>query len=104
MSTQTKQVKAVRFHQAGGPEVFKLEQVNIPAPGPQEIHLEVTAIGLNRVDSMFRSGHFSEQPVFPSALGFEAAGIIESVGEDVKGLVPGEVVSVVPAFSNHQYG
>jgi NADPH:quinone reductase-like Zn-dependent oxidoreductase len=104
MSSQTKQVKAVRFHQAGGPEVLKLEQVNIPAPGPQEVRLEVKAIGVNRVDSMFRSGYYSEQPIFPSMLGFEAAGIIESVGEEVKDLVPGEVVSVVPVFSNHQYG
>ncbi|MDB5283026.1 MAG: Alcohol dehydrogenase zinc-binding domain protein [Bacteroidota bacterium] len=104
MSTQTKQVKGIRFHQAGGPEVLKLEQVNIPAPGPQEVRLEVKAIGVNRVDSMFRSGHYSYQPIFPSMLGFEAAGIIEAVGEEVKGLVPGEVVSVLPAFSNHQYG
>jgi NADPH:quinone reductase-like Zn-dependent oxidoreductase len=104
MSTQTEQVKGVRFHQAGGPEVLKLEQVNIPAPGPQEVRLEVKAIGVNRVDSMFRSGYYSEQPIFPSLLGFEAAGIIESVGEEVKDFVPGEIVSVVPAFSNHQYG
>src|SRR5476651_1486508 len=104
MSTQAKEVQGVRFHQAGGPEVLKLEKVNIPAPGPQEVRLEVKAIGLNRVDSMFRSGYYSEQPIFPSLLGFEAAGIIESVGEEVKDFVPGEVVSVVPAFSNHQYG
>ena len=94
MSTQTKQVQGVRFHQAGGPEVLKLEQVNIAFPGPREVRLQVKAIGLNRVDSMFRSGYFSEQPIFPSMLGFEAAGIIESVGEEVKGLVPGDVVSL----------
>ena len=104
MSTQTKKAKSVRFYQAGGPEVLKLEQVNIPAPGAREVRLQVKAIGLNRVDSMFRSGYYSEQPVFPSMLGFEAAGIIESVGEEVKDFVPGEAVSVVPAFSNHQYG
>ncbi|MFC0512959.1 zinc-dependent alcohol dehydrogenase family protein [Mucilaginibacter angelicae] len=104
MSTQTKQVKGIRFHQVGGPEVLKLEQVSIPAPGPQEVRLEVKAIGLNRVDSMFRSGNYSYQPIFPSMLGYEAAGIIEAVGEEVKDLVPGEVVSVLPAFSNQQYG
>jgi NADPH:quinone reductase-like Zn-dependent oxidoreductase len=104
MSTQAKEVQGVRFHQAGGPEVLKLEQVNVPAPGPQEVRLEVKAIGLNRVDSMFRNGYYSEQPIFPSMLGFEASGIIESVGAEVKDFVPGDPVSVVPAFSNHQYG
>jgi NADPH:quinone reductase-like Zn-dependent oxidoreductase len=104
MSTQAKEVQGVRFHQAGGPEVLKLEQVNVPAPGPREVRLEVKAIGLNRIDSMFRSGYYSEQPIFPSMLGFEASGIIESVGAEVKDFVPGDSVSVVPAFSNHQYG
>jgi NADPH:quinone reductase-like Zn-dependent oxidoreductase len=104
MSTQAKEVQGVRFHQAGGPEVLKLERVKVPAPGPREVRLEVKAIGLNRVDSMFRSGYYSEQPIFPSMLGFEASGIIESVGAEVKDLVPGDSVSVVPAFSNHQYG
>jgi NADPH:quinone reductase-like Zn-dependent oxidoreductase len=104
MSTQAKEVQGVRFHQAGGPEVLKLEQVNVPAPGPREVRLEIKAIGLNRIDSMFRSGYYSEQPIFPSMLGFEASGIIESVGAEVKDFVPGDSASVVPAFSNHQYG
>ena len=104
MSTTIKHAKGVRFHEAGGPEVLQLEEVSVPAPGLQEVRLQVKAIGLNRVDSMFRMGYFSEQPIFPSMLGFEAAGIVESVGEQVTGLAPGDVVSVVPAFSNHQYG
>ena len=48
MSTQAKEVQGVRFHQAGGPEVLKLEQVNVPAPGPHEVRLEVKAIGQPR--------------------------------------------------------
>ncbi|TWI96649.1 NADPH:quinone reductase-like Zn-dependent oxidoreductase [Mucilaginibacter frigoritolerans] len=104
MSTKAKEVQGIRFHQTGGPEVLKLEKVNVPAPGPQEVRLEVKAIGLNRVDSMFRSGYYSEQPIFPSMLGFEASGIIEAVGAEVKDFATGDSVSVVPAFSNHQYG
>lgn len=104
MSTQTKHAKGVRFHKTGGPEVLHLEDVEVPAPGPHEVRLQVKAIGLNRVDSLFRMGYYSEQPVFPSMLGFEAAGIVESVGSEVTNLAPGEKISVLPAFSNAQYG
>jgi NADPH:quinone reductase-like Zn-dependent oxidoreductase len=104
MSALIKNAKNVRFHETGSPEVLRLEEVKIPAPGPQEIRLQVKAIGLNRVDSMFRMGYYSEQPIFPSPLGFEAAGIVEAVGEQVTGLMPGDVVSVIPVFSNHDYG
>ncbi|ACU63404.1 zinc-dependent alcohol dehydrogenase family protein [Chitinophaga pinensis] len=104
MEIKTRQKKGVRFHQAGGPEVLKVEHVDVPAPGPQEVRLQVKAIGLNRIDSFFRSGYFSEQPIFPSLLGFEASGVIESVGDQVKDFAPGDVVSVIAKFSNHDYG
>lgn len=100
----SKTAKAVLFNEVGGPEVLKIENVEIPAPAPHEVRLQVKAIGLNRVDTMFRMGYFSEQPIFPSKIGFEASGIIESVGAEVKDLKPGDIVSVVPAFSNHNYG
>jgi NADPH:quinone reductase-like Zn-dependent oxidoreductase len=96
--------QGVRFHATGNPEVLQLEEVVVPAPGPQEVRIQVKAIGLNRIDSMFRKGFYSEQPIFPSMLGFEASGLVESVGEQVSGLAAGDVVSVVPAFSNHDYG
>jgi NADPH:quinone reductase-like Zn-dependent oxidoreductase len=104
MSVENKRAKGVRFNQAGGPEVLSVETVEVPVPAPDEVRLNVKAIGLNRVDSMFRSGYYSEQPVFPSMLGYEAAGIVDAVGSNVSHVRPGDVVSVVPAFSNHQYG
>lgn len=100
----SKTVKAVLFREVGGPEVLKIENVNIAVPEPHEVRLQVKAIGLNRVDTMFRMGYFSEQPVFPSKIGFEASGIIESVGSDVKDFKAGDKVNVLPAFSNHNYG
>ena len=53
---------------------------------------------------MFRSGHYLEQPKFPARLGYEAAGIVESIGAGVEGLAVGDAVSTAPAFSQNQYG
>ncbi len=96
--------RVVRFHQTGGPEVLKIETVDVPPPGPGEVRIAVKALGLNRAESMFRSGHYLEDPIFPARLGYEAAGTIESVGPNVTGFKPGDAVSTVPAFSQNQYG
>lgn len=98
-------VKAVRFHELGGPEVLRLEDVEIGAPGPGELLIRVDAIGLNRAETLFRGGRYIE-PVkaFPAGLGTEAAGVIEAIGPHVTGFETGESVSVVPAFSMNDYG
>lgn len=96
--------KGVRFHEVGGPEVLKVERVEIPAPAPHEVRLHVKAIGINRMDTIIRMGHFPVPPVFPAHLGFEAAGVIESVGSDVTAFKAGDKVSVFPAFMPTDYG
>lgn len=96
--------RIVRFHQTGGPEVLKIEQVDVPPPGPGEVRIAVKALGLNRAESMFRSGIYLEQPRFPARLGYEAAGTVEALGEGVQGLKVGDAVSTIPAFSQNQYG
>jgi NADPH:quinone reductase-like Zn-dependent oxidoreductase len=95
----------VRFHEIGGPEVLRLEDVEIPEPGPGEVRVRVDAIGLNRAEALFRRDQYI-QPVkqLPSRLGSEAAGVVEAVGPDVAGLEEGQAVSVVPAFSQNDYG
>ncbi|GAA3545858.1 zinc-dependent alcohol dehydrogenase family protein [Nonomuraea rosea] len=97
-------VKAVRFHELGGPEVLRLEDVEVGEPGPGELRLRVDAIGLNRAEVLFRGGHYIE-PVksFPAGLGAEAAGVVEAAGPGVTGFEPGQPVSVVPAFSMNDY-
>lgn len=101
----TKQAKAVRFREPGGPEVLKVENVQIPAPASHEVRIQVKAVGLNRVDTVFRSsGTFPEPAVFPSQIGYEASGIVESIGAEVTDFKIGDRVSVFPAFSNRQYG
>ena len=103
MSTNSKKARTVRFTKTGGPEVLTIETLNIPAPGPLEVRIQVKAIGINRADAMYRQGIYDEFPIFPARLGYEAAGIIETVGTEVKGFGVGDVVSVLPAFSLHQY-
>ncbi|MDX3100567.1 zinc-dependent alcohol dehydrogenase family protein [Nonomuraea angiospora] len=97
--------RIVRFHEVGGPEVMRLEDVEPGEPGPGEVRIRVDAIGVNRAEALFRSGRYIE-PVkrFPAGLGSEAAGVIEAVGPEVTGFEEGQAVSVVPNFSYNDYG
>lgn len=96
--------KIVRFHQIGGPEVLKLEDVPLAEPGNGEVRMKVEAIGLNRAEIMLRKGQYLETPQLPSRLGYEAAGVIDAVGPNVTGLRIGDRVSTIPSFSMSQYG
>ncbi|PLZ01385.1 NADPH:quinone reductase [Burkholderia sp. WAC0059] len=96
--------RVVRFHQTGGPEVLQVEQIEVPPPGKGEVQIAVKAVGLNRAESMFRSGQYLEDPKLPARLGYEAAGTVAAVGPDVSGIAVGDAVSVVPAFSLNAYG
>ncbi|WP_424637840.1 zinc-dependent alcohol dehydrogenase family protein [Embleya sp. AB8] len=97
-------VKTVRFHEIGGPEVLRLEDVAIGAPGPGELLIRVDAIGLNRAEVLFRGGNYIETvKEFPGRLGAEAAGVVEAIGPQVTGFEIGQAISVVPAFSMNDY-
>ena len=96
--------KIVRFHQTGAADVLKLEDVPLSEPGAGEVRLKVEAIGLNRAEVMFRQGQYLESPVFPSRLGYEAAGIIDAVGPSVSDIQIGDRVSTIPSFSIGKYG
>lgn len=97
--------KTVRFHETGGPEVLRLDDLVIGEPGPGEVRIRVDAIGINRADVLFRSGNYIEQArQLPARLGTEAAGVVEAVGAGVTGLAEGQAISVVPSFSQNDYG
>jgi len=96
--------RIVRFHQKGGPEVLKIEEINVPPPGPGEIAVRIKAIGINRAESMFRSGPYVEEPQFPARLGYEGAGLVTEVGPGVEDFAPGDAVSVVPPMSITRWG
>lgn len=86
--------RIVRFHAFGGPEVLSLDEVEVGEPGPGEVRLRVGAFGLNRVEAMFRAGHYVPT-TFPSRLGYEAAGTIEALGEGVTGWKVGDRVATL---------
>jgi len=95
--------RTIKFAKAGGPEVLEFIETQIPAPGPNEVRIKVKAIGINRADSMWRSDQYVESPILPAGLGYESAGIVDAVGEDVTDFAVGDVVSTIPAFSLNQY-
>ena len=96
--------KIIRFHETGGAEVLKIEDLPLEDPGEGEVRLKVEAIGLNRAEVMFRQGKYLEDPELPSRLGYEAAGIVDAVGSGVSGIQNGDRVSTIPGFSMGQYG
>ncbi len=82
---------AIRFHTPGGPEVLRWEEVQVGKPGPGEVRLQHTAVGLNYVDTYIRSGLYPTP--LPSGLGAEAAGVVEEVGPGVVDFKPGDRVA-----------
>ena len=96
--------RIVRFHEKGGPEVLRIEDLEVPPPGPGEIAVAIKAIGLNRAESMFRSGTYSEEPEFPARLGYEGAGIVTAIGPGVEGVAAGDAVSIIPPLSITRWG
>ncbi len=94
----------VRFHQIGGPENLKLEQIPTQEPGKGEVRLRVLAAGLNRAESLFYRGQYLEQAQLPSRLGYEAAGVVEAVGKGVDAKWIGKPVATIPSFSMSRYG
>jgi len=95
--------KAVRFHELGGPEVLKIEEVTLRQPAKGEVALDVVAVGLNRAESMFFHGQYVYQPDLPAGLGAEAVGRITAVGEDVDPALIGKRVGTIPGFSMNHY-
>jgi NADPH:quinone reductase len=74
----------------GGPEVIQWQDVDLPAPGPGEVLMDIRAVGLNYIDTYHRSGLYPLP--LPAAIGSEAAGVVVAVGDGVTGFAPGDRV------------
>jgi NADPH2:quinone reductase len=85
------QVHAIRIHQTGGPEVLRWELVELPPPGPGEVRVRHKAIGVNFIDTYYRTGLYST--TLPTVLGTEAAGVVEELGEGVTTFAKGNRVA-----------
>src|SRR5262245_63771491 len=96
--------KVVRIHEQGAPEVLRIEDLDVGAPGAGEMRVRIEAIGLNRSEAAFRAGQYPVKPKFPAPMGYEACGTIESVGDGAKDFKPGDRVCVLPTFRLGEYG
>jgi NADPH:quinone reductase-like Zn-dependent oxidoreductase len=96
--------RIVRFHQYGDPSVLKIEDLDVPPPAANEVQIEVKSIGLNRAEVMFRRHAYFQEAQFPTRLGYEAAGIVRTVGTSVTGFKKGDVVSLIPPTDIARWG
>lgn len=96
--------KVVRVHQHGGPEVLRIEELEVGRPGPGELRIRVEAIGLNRSEALFRQGNYPQRPTLPTLMGYEAAGVVEELGPGVERFAVGERVCVMPTYRQGEYG
>ena len=83
--------KAFRFHELGGPEVLRLEDVEVGPPSPAEVRIRNLAVAVNYRDVLMRRGVHAVKSL-PSGIGLESAGVIDAVGRDVRGLSVGDRV------------
>ncbi len=84
-------MKAIQITETGAPEVMKLVEAAVAKPGPGQVRVRHTAIGLNYIDTYHRSGLYPLP--LPSGLGLEAAGVVEELGEGVLNLKPGDRIA-----------
>ena len=87
-------MRAIRIHETGGPEVMKLEEIDLPQPAAGEVRVKQHAIGINFVDTYFRKGFYPTPPM-PYTPGGESAGEVVEVGRGVKNFKPGDRVACV---------
>lgn len=87
-------MKAIRVQQFGGPEVLRLEEISVPQPGAKQILVRVHAAGVNPVETYIRSGIYAGLPPLPYTPGKDAAGVIETIGAQVKSVRVGDRVYI----------
>jgi NADPH:quinone reductase-like Zn-dependent oxidoreductase len=95
-------MRAVRYHDYGGSEVLRVDEIDRPDPGDDEVLIEVAAAGINPVDTYFVAGSY-EPFTLPMIPGVDAAGEAVSVGAAVEGVSAGDTV-VATGLSKDHYG
>lgn len=90
---------AIRLHRHGGPEVLEWDRVELDRPGPGQVRLRHSAIGVNFIDTYYRTGLYTAPlPLIP---GREAAGVVEEVGPEVEGFAPGDRVAYASVLGSY---
>ncbi|WP_432565637.1 NADP-dependent oxidoreductase [Kineococcus sp. SYSU DK003] len=85
-------MKAMRFHEVGGPEVLQYEEVPLPTPAAGQVRLQVAASAFNAADNGMRAGFLPIPVVLPHVPGYDVSGTVDAVGEGVDGLQVGDAV------------
>ena len=96
--------RIVQIQKFGEPDVLKIVDLELPAPGPDEVYIAIEAIGLNRADALLRRNQYIETPELPSKLGYDAAGTVRAIGANVTNVAVGDRVLTIPTFSQAKYG
>jgi NADPH:quinone reductase-like Zn-dependent oxidoreductase len=94
-------MKAVVITKHGGPGVLQVQEQPDPSPGPGQVLIDVAASGVNFADVMARLGLYPDAPDTPCVVGYEVAGTVLEVGEDVEGLSPGQRVFASTKFGGY---
>lgn len=84
-------MRAVRVHEVGGPEVLRVDDIEVPEPGSEEIRVRIEAAGVNFIDTYHREGKYPLE--LPATIGGEGAGVVDAVGRDVAALSEGDRVA-----------
>src|SRR5919109_2641344 len=92
-------MRAVVITEHGGPEVLQVQERPDPAVGPGEVRIAVKAAGINFADTLARTGLYPDSPKVPCVVGYEVAGEVESVGDGVESVKPGERVLAGTRFN-----
>ena len=92
-------MRAIRVHEFGEPEVMRIEESPAPGPGRGQLVVRITAAGVNPVDTYIRSGQYSRLPELPFTPGIDGAGVVESIGADVRRFQVGDRVYVAGSIS-----
>lgn len=98
-------MRAVRYAEYGGPEVLRVDDVEMPHAGPGQVRIAVRAAGVNAIDWKIRAGHMRQmiELSLPAGTGIDAAGTVEEVGDGVDGVSLGDAVfgSGTSAYAEH---
>ncbi|SDO52783.1 NADPH:quinone reductase [Microbacterium sp. ru370.1] len=85
-------MKAMRFHEVGGPDVLRLDDVEVPTPGPGQVRIKVAASAFNAADNGMRAGFLPIPVRLPHVPGYDVSGTIDAIGPGVDGLEIGQAV------------
>jgi NADPH:quinone reductase-like Zn-dependent oxidoreductase len=94
-------MRAVVISRHGGPEVLEVRERRDPQVAPGEVRIEVAAAGINFADLLARTGMYPDAPKPPCVVGYEVAGVVESVGEGVESVAVGDRVMAATRFGGH---